>query len=88
MVPLMRQATALARVVVDHMVPLKRQDTMLVVADHMVPLKRQATASAIVVVDHMVPLKRQDTMLVTLVQCCLQLSEKVLGKSEKHSILG
>ena len=24
----------------------------------------------------------------TLVQCCLQLSEKVLGKSRKHSILG
>ena len=56
------QATTLARVVVNHMVTLKKQDTVLVVADHMVPLERQDTM--LVVADHMVPLKRQDTMLV------------------------
>ena len=61
MVPLKRQATALARVVVDNMVLLKRQDRMLVVEDHMVPLKRQDTM--LVVEDHMVPLLMRVTTL-------------------------
>lgn len=43
--------------------PLKRQDTMLVVADHMVPLKRHTTVLARVVVDNMVPLLMRVTTL-------------------------
>ena len=53
---------AMVLVVVDHMVPLKRQDTA-VVADHMVPLKRQGTT---VVADHMVPLKQRSSDMTSL----------------------